>query len=65
MKHFSICLLMLLLLVLGKHNAARLTLAAPLAQQRVAPVRPGQLPRVPLRRPGTGPGPRVAALVAR
>lgn len=64
MKHFSICLFMLLLLVLGKHNGARLTPAAPLAQ-RVAPARPVPLPRVPLRLPGAGPGPRVAALVAR
>jgi hypothetical protein len=64
MKHFSICLFMLLLLVLGKHNGARLTPADPLAQ-RVGSPRPAPLPRMPLRLPAAGAAPRVAALVAR
>jgi hypothetical protein len=65
MKHFSICLFMLLLLVLGKHNGARLPhtgAPAPLAAQ----ARPSRLlPRLLPGPPAAGPGPRVAALMAR
>lgn len=67
MKHFSICLFMLLLLVLGKHNGARLPhtgapAPAPLAAQAHPP---RLLPRLLPAPPTAGPGPRVAALMAR
>ncbi len=59
MKHFSICLFMLLLLMLGRYNGARLRPDSALAQQSNPPVETLKS------RPTGGPGPRLAGLVAK